>query len=93
MHSEKSSLVLIVMMFRSKKVLQLLEHVCLRMDPLKDAVGSSFGKADNPFIHSGNVLVQSTHPGPQPRVYMGLGNLSEYWGLCISGILIVHEHM
>ena len=58
------------------KVLWWLEHVCLQMDPLKDAVGSPFGKADNPFICSGNVLVQSTHPGPQPRPYMGLENLS-----------------
>jgi len=23
---------------------------------------------DNESIHSGNVLVQSTHPGPQPRL-------------------------
>ena len=58
------------------KVLRLLEHVCLRVDPLKDAVGSPFGKANNTFIRSGNVLVQSTHPGLQSCPYMGLGNLS-----------------
>ena len=27
-------------------MLWLLEHVCLRVDPLKDAVGAPFGKAD-----------------------------------------------
>ena len=57
------------------KVLWLLEHVCLQVDPLKDAVGSPFGKANNTF-RSGNVLVQSTHPGLQSCLYMGLGNLS-----------------
>ena len=28
------------------EVLWLLEHVCLRVDPLKDAAGSPFGEAD-----------------------------------------------
>ena len=35
-----------------------------------------FGKADSHFIRSGNVPVQSTYPGPQPSLYMGLGSLS-----------------
>ena len=30
------------------EVLWLLEHVRLRVDPLKDAAGSPFGKADRP---------------------------------------------
>ena len=50
MHSEKSSLVLIVMMFRSK-VCQGVMVVCLRVDSLKDAVGCPFGKADRIYLH------------------------------------------
>ena len=37
------------------KVLWLLEHVCLRVDPLKDAAGSPFGKADRLYLY---LLVQ-----------------------------------
>ena len=33
------------------KVLWLLEHVFLRVDPLKDAVGSPFGKADRLYLY------------------------------------------
>ena len=32
------------------KVLWLLEHVHLRVDPLKDAAGSPFGKADRLYV-------------------------------------------
>ena len=32
---------------------------------------------DNESIHSGNVLVQSTHPGPQPRLHTRNVNVSE----------------
>ena len=32
-------------------MLWLLEHVCLRVDPLKDAVGSPFGKADRLYLY------------------------------------------
>ena len=39
---------LIVVMYMPK---QLLEHVCLRMDPLKDAAGSPFGKADRLYLY------------------------------------------
>ena len=48
MHIEKSSLVLVVVLFtfNIRIRLWLLEHVCLRVDLLKDAAGSSFGKAD-----------------------------------------------
>ena len=54
MHSEKSSLVLIVMLFRSKACLRYhgcLEQVRLRVDPLKDAAGSPFGKADRLYLY------------------------------------------
>ena len=37
------------------KVLWLLEHVCLWVDPLKDAAGSPFGKADRLYLY---LLVQ-----------------------------------
>ena len=30
---------------------ELLEHVRLRLDPLKDAAGPSFGKADRVYLH------------------------------------------
>ena len=50
MHSKKSSLGLNVMLFRSR-VLWLLEHVCLRVDPLKDAAGSPFSKADRLYLY------------------------------------------
>ena len=30
---------------------ELLEHVRLRVDPLKDAAGSSFGKADRLYLY------------------------------------------
>ena len=33
------------------KVLWLLEHVCLRVDPLKDAAGSPFGKANRLYLY------------------------------------------
>ena len=33
------------------EVLWLLEHVCLRVDPLKDAAGSPFGKADRLYLY------------------------------------------
>ena len=33
------------------KVLWLLEHVRLRVDPLKDAAGSPFGKADRLYLY------------------------------------------
>ena len=32
------------------KVLWLLEHVCLRVDPLKDAAGFPFSKADRLYL-------------------------------------------
>ena len=37
------------------KVLWLMKHVCLRVDPLKDAAGSPFGKADRLYLY---LLVQ-----------------------------------
>ena len=33
------------------EVLWLLEHVRLRVDPLKDAAGSPFGKADRLYLY------------------------------------------
>ena len=53
MHSEKSSLVLIfdVWVYGMSEVLWLLEHVRLRVDPLKDAAGSPFGKADRLYLY------------------------------------------
>ena len=33
------------------EVLWLLEHVGLRVDPLKDAAGSPFGKADRLYLY------------------------------------------
>ena len=33
------------------KVLRLLEHVCFWVDPLKDAVGSPFGKANRLYLY------------------------------------------
>ena len=33
------------------KVLWLLEHVRLRVDPFKDAVGSPFGKVDRLYLY------------------------------------------
>ena len=33
------------------EVLWLLEHVHLRVDPLKDAVGSPFGKANRLYLY------------------------------------------
>ena len=33
------------------EVLRLLEHVRLRVDPLKDAAGSPFGKADRLYLY------------------------------------------
>ena len=38
------------------EVLWLLEHVRLRVDPLKDAAGSPFGKADNVCHSSAKML-------------------------------------
>ena len=32
-------------------MLRLLEHVCLWVDPLKDAAGSPFGKADRLYLY------------------------------------------
>ena len=37
------------------KVLWLFKHVGLRVDPLKDAAGSPFGKANRPYLY---LLVQ-----------------------------------
>ena len=46
MHSEKSSLELIVAMFRSRACPRFYGclNMCLQVDPLKDTVGSTLGK-------------------------------------------------
>ena len=67
MHSEKSSLGLVVVTFTFSIIMpkRLLEQVCLRVDQLKDAAGSPFGKTDRHCLYL-HVHVEVVSSGGAP---------------------------
>ena len=51
------------------EVLWLLEHVRLRVDPLKDAAGSPFGRADRLYLYLHVQSCVSSGGAPTPLAH------------------------